>query len=517
MEGKSFILTALLIGLRAMLFAQATFVFSPTTIPDGLYGSPYTSQTLTVTGGRPPHSFSITSGRLPAGMALSSGGILSGTPTAAGQYSFTVKAEDEAHGRGPRSGSQDYTLIVDPAVLTITANNARMTQGGPLPTLTVSYAGFVNGDNASSLTANPMITTTAISSSPAGTYPITASGARDPNYNFVYLPGTLTINSATVQVTANAQTKEYGTPDPTFSYAVGGLPNGENAIIFTGSLSRTPGEDAGTYPITIGSLSAGGNYTISYTGNFLTITKAAQQITWSQSLIVGCNATSQVQLSATASSDLAVTYSVSDTSVATVSGNVLTLLKPGTAVVTVAQAGNANYNAATAVTDTVLFQSTSLITQHWNDAIFFDNSNGDYVQWQWYKNGVAVVGDTAPYYSETPSLNGQYYVIATNKGGQQVQSCTLTITAGAAIAGGIKVSPNPAGKSAVVTVVCNYTVTALQGAVVQIADISGRILQQITNVQPSMQVIMPSANGIYIINLVLANGQRICTNVLIGE
>jgi hypothetical protein len=211
-----------------------------------------------------------------------------------------------------------------------------------------------------------------------------------------------------------------------------------------------------------------------------------------------------------------VTYSVSDTNVATVSGNVLTLLKPGAAVVTAAQAGDAGYNAATAVTDTVLFQSTSLITEHWNDVIFFDNSSGDYVQWQWYKNAVAVAGDTASYYSETPSLNGQYYVIATNKDGQQVQSCTLTVTAGAAMAGGITVSPNPARKGEVVTIVCNYSVTALQGAMIQIADINGRILQQVINVQPSMQVTMPSASGIYIVNLVLANGQRISTNVLIG-
>jgi MBG domain (YGX type) len=599
MKGKSFILTAFLTGLGTLLFAQTKFVFSPTTIPDGLYGSPYTSQTLTVAGGMPPYTFSISSGRLPAGMALSSGGILSGTPTAAGKYSFTVKAEDKTPGPGPgmHSGSQNYTLIVDPAVLTITANNTSMTYGGtvpslsasftgfvngddpsslmtqpklstpasaaspagtytitasgatdpnytftyqtgtmtvrpasltvaadnkamplggPLPILTVSYAGFVNGDNASNLTTSPTITTTATSSSPAGTYPISASGAKDPNYDFTYMPGTLSINAATVHVTANAQTIEYGTPDPTFTYSVSGLPNGNNAIIFTGSLSRLPGEDVGTYPITIGSLSAGSNYTISYTGNFLTITKDSQQITWSQSLSVGCNSTSQVRLTATASSNLAVTYSVSDTSVATVSGNVLTLLKSGTAVVTAAQAGDADYNAATAVADTVLFESTSLIAQHWNDVIFFDNSSGDYVQWQWYKNGVAVAGDTTSYYSETPSLNGQYYVIATNKDGQQVQSCALTVTAGAAIAGGIKVSPNPASKGAVVTVVCNYTVTALQGAVVQIADISGRILQQITNVQPSMQVTMPSASGIYIVNLVLANGQRISTNVLIG-
>jgi MBG domain (YGX type) len=516
MKGKNFILSALLIGLRTMLFAQ-TFVFSPSTVPDGLYGSPYTNLTLTVTGGMPPYTFSISAGRLPPGMVLSSSGMLSGTPTTAGKYSFTVKAADNILGLIPQSGTKAYTLVVEPAALTITANKASMTYGGSVPSLSASFSGFVNGDNASSLTTQPELSTTATSSSPAGTYPITATGGQDPNYNFAYVPGTLTINLATVYVTANAQTKEYGTPDPTLTYSFSGLPNGDSAAVFSGGLSRTPGDDVGAYPITIGSLRAGSNYTISYTGNFLTITKASQQIKWSQSLLVGCNTTSKVSLTATASSNLAVTYSVSDTSVATVSGNILTLLKQGTAVITATQAGNANYNAATAVTDTVLFQSASLIAEHWNDVIFFDNSSGDYVQWQWYKNGVAVAGDTTPYYSETPSLNGQYYVIATNKDGQQVQSCTLTLTAGAAIAGSIKVFPNPANKGVVVTVVCNYAATALQGAVLQIADISGRVLQQITNVQPSMQVTMPAANGIFIVNLLLANGQRISTNVLVGE
>jgi hypothetical protein len=149
--------------------------------------------------------------------------------------------------------------------------------------------------------------------------------------------------------------------------------------------------------------------------------------------------------------------------------------------------------------------------------IFFDNSSGDYVQWQWYKNDVAVAGATDPYYSEEPSLNGQYYVVATNKAGQQVQSCTLTITAGAAIPGGIKIYPNPINAGALATVTCNYSSIALQGAILQIVDVTGRVRQQLTNVQPSMPVTMPSETGIYIVNLQLASGQRASTNVLVVE
>jgi hypothetical protein len=409
------------------------------------------------------------------------------------------------------------TMTVGGATLTITANSASMIYGGTVPSLSVSYSGFINGDNASSLTTAPTVTTTATSSSAAGAYPITVSGAVDPNYTLVYVPGTLTIDPATLHITANAQTKEYGASDPPFTFTVTGFLNGDNSNIFTGSLSRVPGENVGTYPITEGSLNPGGNYTITYTGSDLTITKAAQQIAWAQNLLVGCNSVTQVQLTATTSSGLPITYSVSDPAVATISGSVLTLLQPGTAVVTAVQAGDSNYDAATAVTDTILYQSASLINQHWNDVIFFDNSSGDYVAWQWYKNDTAVKGDTLQYYSESPSLNGQYFVIAINKEGQEVQSCTLTIAAGAAIPGGIKVFPNPANISQQVTVTSNFSVSVLQGAILQIVDITGRVVQVITNVQPSMPVTMPSSGGIYIVNLMLANGQKESTNVLVGN
>jgi len=407
------------------------------------------------------------------------------------------------------------TLTIQTATLIITANSAAMIYGGTLPSFSVSYFGFINGDNVSSLTTLPTVTTTATASSPAGTYPITPSGAVDPNYNIVYDPGTLTINPAALQVAALAQTKLYSTPDPTFTYTVNGLVNGDNTGIFSGSLSRTPGESVGKYQIIKGTLSPGANYTMSFTGNYLTITKDTQDIAWTQSLLVGCNDTTDVILNATATSGLPVTYKVSDPKIATVSGNILTLLQPGTAIVTATQAGDSNYLAAETVTDTIRYESASLIRQHWNDVIFFDNTSGDYVAWQWYKNDSAVSGANGPYYSESPSLNGQYFVIATNTDGQQIQSCTLTIAAGAAIPGGIKVYPNPTTPSATVTVAINYPAALLKGAVLQVADYTGKVLQQVTNVQPSMQVTMPALNGIYIINLLLSNGQKISVNVLV--
>jgi len=58
-------------------------------------------------------------------------------------------------------------------------------------------------------------------------------------------------------------------------------------------------------------------------------------------------------LATTSSSNLAVNYASSNTSVATVSGNTVTIVGGGTTTITASQAGNANYNAATDVPQTL--------------------------------------------------------------------------------------------------------------------------------------------------------------------
>ena len=82
--------------------------------------------------------------------------------------------------------------------------------------------------------------------------------------------------------------------------------------------------------------------TISVAG---TETKAPQTITFPA--ITGTQyALTQLTLSATARSGLAVSYSSSTTTVCTVSGSTLSLLVPGTCVLHAAQAGNSDYQAA---------------------------------------------------------------------------------------------------------------------------------------------------------------------------
>ena len=119
------------------------------------------------------------------------------TLTVKGAGTATVKAYNSGNS-SYYSFSRSYTLTVDKAALTITANDVSRDFGEVNPPLTVSYSGFVNGDDESVLTTKPTVTTTATVDSPAGTYPITASGAKAANYAMTYVDGTLTIKEATV-------------------------------------------------------------------------------------------------------------------------------------------------------------------------------------------------------------------------------------------------------------------------------------------------------------------------------
>jgi regulation of enolase protein 1 (concanavalin A-like superfamily) len=85
------------------------------------------------------------------------------------------------------------TLAVQPAALTITADDASKLYGAALPALTARYSGFVNGDTAASLSTPPTLTTVATASSAAGNYAVTPSGAAAANYTLSYTPGMLVV------------------------------------------------------------------------------------------------------------------------------------------------------------------------------------------------------------------------------------------------------------------------------------------------------------------------------------
>ena len=74
------------------------------------------------------------------------------------------------------------TLTISPAPLTITADDQTKVYWTPLPELTATYTGFVNGDTAAVLTTPPTLATAATKTSPVGEYPIAVGGAVGADY-----------------------------------------------------------------------------------------------------------------------------------------------------------------------------------------------------------------------------------------------------------------------------------------------------------------------------------------------
>ena len=169
------------------------------------------------------------------------------------------------------------TVTVTPAALTITADDKSKVYGAALPTLTASYSGFVNGDDASSLTSPVVLSASASAASDVGTYPITPSGAAGANYTISFVAGTLTVTPAALTITADDKPKLYGAALPTLTASYSGFVNGDDASSLTSpvvlSTSASAASDAGTYPITP-SGAASANYTISFVAGTLTVTPA---------------------------------------------------------------------------------------------------------------------------------------------------------------------------------------------------------------------------------------------------
>ena len=67
------------------------------------------------------------------------------------------------------------TLTVNKATLTVTAVNASRLYGVANPTLTDTITGYVNGQNSSVVSGSPVLSTTATTTSPVGSYPITVA------------------------------------------------------------------------------------------------------------------------------------------------------------------------------------------------------------------------------------------------------------------------------------------------------------------------------------------------------
>jgi GH18 family chitinase len=317
-------------------------------------------------------TYSITSGSQYA--TITSGGQV----TIKGAGTVTIQAS-QAAAAGYNSGTATATLTINKAALTITADNKSKVYNTANPTLTMTYGGLVNGDNSAALSTQPTISTTAVTGSNAGTYPISLTGGTAANYNITLVSGTLTVTQGSPTLTYTGATNGNqgssialtATSNSTgaISYTV---TNGTGAATLSGSnLNLT---QAGTVTLTI-NVAATQNYAASSITQTITI-NALVNPTITFGNLTKTYGDPAFTVAATSNSSGAITYSISSGSefASITAGGQVTIKGAGSVTIQASQAASANFSAATA-TATLTINKASLTITADNQSKVYNTAN----------------------------------------------------------------------------------------------------------------------------------------------
>ena len=152
-----------------------------------------------------------------SGPATVNGSVL----TITGAGNVVVEADQAGNANWLAAPPVQDTIVVNQAVLTVTADNKTMLDGGSIPPFTASYSGFVNGDNQGVLSGSPSLTTTYTLNSPPGNYPINAAQGTlmAANYTFTFVNGVLTVTPVTAVITTPVKSSQFGSSNVTIGWS----------------------------------------------------------------------------------------------------------------------------------------------------------------------------------------------------------------------------------------------------------------------------------------------------------
>lgn len=178
----------------------------------------------------------------------------------------------------------DGHLTIRKAPLKITPKDMMMGYGTDVKTLIPEFwfEGFVNGDTASCLAAQPVIAVAQAITS-IGVYDITCSGAQAVNYDITYGVGKLTVDKLVLTLEAKSVSREYGDDNPTFEYILkdttGAVVNATIAYTPSFSCSADKTSGVGEYDIVVSLVYDTQNCSITTVNGKLTVTPATLTVT----------------------------------------------------------------------------------------------------------------------------------------------------------------------------------------------------------------------------------------------
>ena len=151
---------------------------------------------------------------------------------------------------------------------------------------------------------------------------------------------------------------------------------------------------------------------------------------------------------------------------------------------------------------TFLYPSTVLM-QKWNDvvAVLTHDYNGGYnfVDFQWYKNGVLLSGERRSYIHQPLEVGAEYSALLTEDNGLKMMTCPLIAT------NLVDISLYPTLLNSGQRVRCNLS----ESAIVYIYDMMGKLLSEFNMQSGETEIEMPYVAGVYMVKIVTdSNSER---------
>jgi predicted RNA-binding protein with TRAM domain len=453
-------------------------------------GTPAVPSSPTITGAATAIAFTTTYGTVSASQSFSvSGAALTADITATAPTGFEVSSDNSTYGStatfiqsgGSASGtlyvrlaataivsgsynSQNIALtstgastvniITSSSGNTVTAKGLTITgisisnkiyDGNTTATIsgTAAYSGLVNSESFS-VTGTPSATFSDKNVANGKTVTVVGYTAPSSNYSVTQPTGlTANITAKTLTVTSAAVTsKSYdGTNTATITGSLSGVVSGDvvtlngtgtfaSVNVGTGinvtSTSTLSGADAGNYSLT------------QPTGLTGDITGASQTITFN-ALTPVTTSTADYSPGATASSGLTVSYSSSNSCVATIVGGNIHIVGAGTTTITASQIGGGNYSAASSVNQTlVVMNPTSTLAAGDVAIVGINSANPDMFSMVFLKDvsaNTAINFTDNGFTASTTTRTGEGFLTYTVPSGGHAAGTVVTWTNGMNISG----------------------------------------------------------------------------------
>ncbi len=385
----------------------------------------------------------------------------------------------------------DGLWVVNPKDITVTALGGSSIYGDSPTNPGISCSDLVNGETVSVLTGLSnsfgITSSTTASTTP---YTLTVTGSlTNMNYTISSIvDGFWTVNLKSISVTADDKTKNFGQPNPTFTYRVNpALINGDQ---MSGELTCTK-EAVGQWPILQGTLTAGSNYTITYTSGTLTILSTSTDIT---AITVNGETANRsgnnFAIMTACGEDEAVIDVIADKN-ATVTINgveqnpyTLNLSNYGnnTTTITVTAQNGTSQTYTLTVNKPIPFSQA--VKMRWNNTLTVINNpaeNGGYIftSYKWFRNGQQISTEQSwSAGADGTKLNPAdlFYVELTTSGvPETLRTCETTVSLRSLE---IKAYPNPVSSGQILYVEADVDDEQLKDAVIEVYSVTGNYLGQ---------------------------------------